>query len=268
MDLSRVKKETHGNCRCKEAQSESSAVTCLCLPAGTAVTCSVPAAATRRSQYQASNCSSPAASVRPATATSSSARPPWTWSWTNPSRRAPTELQRSRTGEGRGVELSPPATDTGALLKKSTGASQNVPWTLCVCVLQIRSLMCIYRGGRVGVMLCMVGVWEETTHSPHGGFVVVTGLLSKARGVRMDILVPWTRQAEEVVSLCCWSLCGASVHWIIPAPPPPIHALRTITSQLHWRVKIRSYSPSALQMSIDKWSVHPNDRISSFTSSI
>lgn len=25
----------------------------------------------------------------------------------------------------------------------------------------------------------------------------------QARGVRMDILVPWTRQAEKVVSLCC-----------------------------------------------------------------
>lgn len=91
-------KKTHGNCRCKEALFKSPAVTCLCLPAGTAVTCSVPAVATRRSQCQASSCSSPAASVRPATAASSSAQLPWTWSWRNPSRPAPTEFQRSGTG--------------------------------------------------------------------------------------------------------------------------------------------------------------------------
>lgn len=29
------------------------------------------------------------------------------------------------------------------------------------------------------------------------------GLHSEARGARMDILVPWTRQAEKVVSLGC-----------------------------------------------------------------
>ena len=71
------------------------------LPAGTAVTCSVPAAVTRRSQCQASSCSSPAASVRPATAACSSARLPWTWSWTNPSRPAPTECHWTGGQEGR-----------------------------------------------------------------------------------------------------------------------------------------------------------------------
>lgn len=91
-------KESHGNCRCEEALSESPAVTCVCPPAGTAVTCSVPAAATRRSQCQASSCSSPPASARPATAASSSARLPWTWSWRNPSQPAPTEFQRTGTG--------------------------------------------------------------------------------------------------------------------------------------------------------------------------
>lgn len=91
---------------------EGAVMTCLRPTAGTVVTCSAPPAATRRSQCQASSCLSPAASVRPATVACSSARRRWTWSWTNQSQRAPTELQRSRTG---------------ALLKKSTRASQNVP---------------------------------------------------------------------------------------------------------------------------------------------
>lgn len=68
LDLSGVKKTdmlTVG------VTSQSVALTRLCFPAGTAETCSVPAAATRRSQCQASSCLSPAVSARPATVASS-----------------------------------------------------------------------------------------------------------------------------------------------------------------------------------------------------
>lgn len=88
------------------------ALTRLRPPAGTAVTCSAPAVVTRRSQCQASSCLSPAECVRAATVACSSDKPRWTWSWTNPSQPAPTELWSN---------------GTGALLKKSTRASQNVP---------------------------------------------------------------------------------------------------------------------------------------------
>lgn len=82
-----------------ESVCEGAVMTCLRPTAGTVVTCSAPAAATRRSQCQASSCLSPAASVRPATVACSSARRRWTWSWTTQSQRAPTELQKCRAAE-------------------------------------------------------------------------------------------------------------------------------------------------------------------------
>lgn len=60
------------------------------LPAGTAVTSSAPAAATRKSRCRVSSSSSPLACARAATAACRLALHPW--SWTNQSRQAPTEL--------------------------------------------------------------------------------------------------------------------------------------------------------------------------------
>lgn len=109
-------------------------ITSQCSLAGTAVTCSVPAVATRGSQCQASSCLSPVASVRPATAISSMAQLPW--SWRSPLQPAPTEVQRTRT-DGSRAELQ--VADAEALLK-STGAkecptnfvSAAALWSVCV----------------------------------------------------------------------------------------------------------------------------------------
>lgn len=111
-------------------------ITSPCSLAGTAVTCSVPAVATRGSQCQASSCLSPVASVRPATAISSMAQLPW--SWRSPLQPAPTEVQRTRT-DGSRAELQ--VADAEALLK-STGAkecptnfvSAAALWSVSVCV--------------------------------------------------------------------------------------------------------------------------------------
>ncbi|KAM9822265.1 myotubularin-related protein 3 isoform X2 [Syngnathus typhle] len=61
-----------------------------CVPTGTVVMCSAPAAATRRSRCRASSCLNPAGCAGAVTATSGSARRPWT----NLSQPAPTEPQR------------------------------------------------------------------------------------------------------------------------------------------------------------------------------
>lgn len=39
------------------------------------------------------------------------------------------------------------------------------------------------------------------------------GTALQTGGVRMDILVPWTRQADKVVSTCCWSLSEGFFHF-------------------------------------------------------
>ncbi|KAG7222138.1 hypothetical protein INR49_016710 [Caranx melampygus] len=82
--------------------------------------------------------------------------------------------------------------------------------------------ICTEGGQCVRVCVC-VCVCEEIAHWPHRGTVAVMGLHSEARGVTTDFLVPWSRQAEKVVSLCCSSrLCGCDPLNLNP-PPPLIH---------------------------------------------
>lgn len=60
-------------------------------PAGIVGMCSVPAVAIRRSRCQASSCSSPVVCVGRVSATWRFPHQLWRWSWTNPSRPAPTD---------------------------------------------------------------------------------------------------------------------------------------------------------------------------------
>lgn len=146
-------------------------ITSPCSLAGTAVTCSVPAVATRGSQCQASSCLSPVVSVRPATAISSMAQLPW--SWRSPLQPAPTEVQRTRT-DGSRAELQ--VADAEALLK-STGAKE--------CPTNFVSAAALWVWVYVWKRSWVACWWDGTAH----------------KGMKLDILVPWTRQAEDIVSL-------------------------------------------------------------------
>lgn len=191
-------------------------ITSPCSLAGTAVTCSVPAVATRGSQCQASSCLSPVVSVRPATAISSMAQLPW--SWRSPLQPAPTEVQRTRT-DGSRAELQ--VADAEALLK-STGAKE--------CPTNFVSAAALWVWVYVWKRSWVACWWDGTAH----------------KGMKLDILVPWTRQAEDIVSLYLLKSPGGL--WSVKdSPEDPEKKIIKVSHLLAWSMD------SSLQGVLTSW---------------